>query len=108
VYLSPWAMVPDTVEYAEWKTGRRREGMLYGFFFFSFKLSVPFRAHRGTVLRSAATPRPGRRTGGAPRHKGAPHRHSGRIRGGGNGPHRAFSHNGGTEPSHGTARSTSE
>jgi GPH family glycoside/pentoside/hexuronide:cation symporter len=42
VYLSPWAMVPDTVEYAEWKTGRRREGMLYGFFFFSFKLSVAF------------------------------------------------------------------
>ncbi len=39
-YLSPWAMVPDTVEYAQWKTGRRREGMLYGFFFFSFKLSV--------------------------------------------------------------------
>ncbi|MCU0844913.1 MAG: MFS transporter [Spirochaetes bacterium] len=42
VYLSPWAMVPDTVEYAQWKTGRRQEGMLYGFFFFSFKLSVAF------------------------------------------------------------------
>lgn len=42
VYLSPWAMVPDTVEYAQWKTGRRHEGMLYGFFFFSFKLSVAF------------------------------------------------------------------
>jgi GPH family glycoside/pentoside/hexuronide:cation symporter len=35
-------MVPDTVEYAEWKTGRRHEGLLYGFFFFSYKLSVAF------------------------------------------------------------------
>ena len=42
LYLSPWAMVPDTVEYAEWKTGRRHEGLLYGFFFFSYKLSVAF------------------------------------------------------------------
>lgn len=39
-FLSPWAMIPDTVEYSEWKTGLRREGTLYGFFFFSFKLGT--------------------------------------------------------------------
>jgi len=38
VFLSPWSMIPDTVEYSEWKTGLRREGILYGCFFFCFKL----------------------------------------------------------------------
>ncbi len=53
VYLSPWAMVPDTVEYSEWKTGLRREGILYGFFYFSFKLSVAVPGLLvGTVLRA--------------------------------------------------------
>lgn len=42
IYLSPWAMVPDTVEYAEWKTGLRREGVLYGLFFFGQKLAAAF------------------------------------------------------------------
>ncbi len=37
IYLCPWAMIPDTVEYSEWKTGLRREGILYGAFFFCFK-----------------------------------------------------------------------
>jgi GPH family glycoside/pentoside/hexuronide:cation symporter len=37
-WLSPWSMIPDTVEYAEWKTGVRREGILYGIFYFVFKL----------------------------------------------------------------------
>lgn len=40
VFLSPWAMIPDTVEYSEWKTGLRREGIHYGFFQFAFKLSM--------------------------------------------------------------------
>lgn len=40
IYLSPWAMVPDTVEYSQWKTGLRREGILYGFFYFGQKLSA--------------------------------------------------------------------
>jgi GPH family glycoside/pentoside/hexuronide:cation symporter len=39
-YLSPWSMIPDTVEYSQWKTGLRREGTLYGVFYFSYKLSV--------------------------------------------------------------------
>jgi GPH family glycoside/pentoside/hexuronide:cation symporter len=38
VFLSPWSMVPDTVEYSELKTGIRREGILYGAFFFCFKV----------------------------------------------------------------------
>jgi len=36
-WLSPWSMIPDTVEYSEWKTGLRREGILYGLFYFVFK-----------------------------------------------------------------------
>lgn len=36
-WLSPWSMLPDTVEYAEWKTGTRNEGTLYGIFYFVFK-----------------------------------------------------------------------
>jgi GPH family glycoside/pentoside/hexuronide:cation symporter len=30
-YLIPWAMLPDVIEYDEWETGQRREGMYYGF-----------------------------------------------------------------------------
>ncbi len=41
-FLFPWAMVPDTVEYSEWKTGIRQEGFLYGFFVFGLKLSQAF------------------------------------------------------------------
>jgi len=36
-WLCPWAMVPDTVEYSEWKEGVRREGVIYGAFFFGQK-----------------------------------------------------------------------
>jgi len=36
-YQLPWAMIPDTVEYSQWKTGLRREGTLYGCYFFCFK-----------------------------------------------------------------------
>ena len=39
-WLSPWSMIPDTVEYAEWKTGVRPEGVLYGIFFFVTKLGT--------------------------------------------------------------------
>ena len=40
VYLHPWAMIPDTIDYSEWKTGFRREGLLYGFFYFAFKAAA--------------------------------------------------------------------
>jgi sugar (glycoside-pentoside-hexuronide) transporter len=38
VFLFPWAMVPDTVEYSEWMTGLRREGTIYGVYFLCFKI----------------------------------------------------------------------
>ncbi|MFD0050377.1 MFS transporter [Actinomycetes bacterium NPDC127524] len=34
-----WALVSDAVEYGEWKTGRRSEGVVYSFFTFFRKLS---------------------------------------------------------------------
>ncbi|MFA5064976.1 MAG: glycoside-pentoside-hexuronide (GPH):cation symporter [Dehalococcoidia bacterium] len=40
VYLSPWSMIPDTVEFSQWKTGLRREGILYGCFWVSFKIGA--------------------------------------------------------------------
>jgi len=42
IYLFPWAMIPDTVEYSIWRTGVRQEGFLYGFFTFGLKLSQAF------------------------------------------------------------------
>ncbi len=35
-----WALVPDTVEYGEWKTGKRTEGAIYTGFTFSRKISA--------------------------------------------------------------------
>ena len=40
LYLSPWSIMPDTVEYSQWKTGLRREGTLYGFFYFAQKVAA--------------------------------------------------------------------
>ncbi len=34
-----WALVSDAVEYGEWKTGKRSEGLVYSFFIFFRKLS---------------------------------------------------------------------
>ncbi len=39
-YLVPWAMLPDVIEQDELETGRRREGIFYGFFVFLQKLAV--------------------------------------------------------------------
>jgi GPH family glycoside/pentoside/hexuronide:cation symporter len=39
-WLSPWAIIPDTVEYSEWKLGIRQEGTLYGIFYFVFKFGA--------------------------------------------------------------------
>ncbi|MGI6616039.1 MAG: MFS transporter [Dethiobacteria bacterium] len=40
IYLSPWSMIPDTVEYSQWKFGARREGTIYGFFYFTHKVAA--------------------------------------------------------------------
>ncbi len=39
-YLIPNAMLPDTMEYDELRTGQRREGIFYGFFVFLQKTSL--------------------------------------------------------------------
>ncbi|MEM7538080.1 MAG: MFS transporter [Chloroflexota bacterium] len=33
-YLVPWSMMPDVIEFDEWETGQRREGIFYGFMVF--------------------------------------------------------------------------
>jgi len=30
IYFAYWGLLPDTVEYGEWKTGERAEGLLFG------------------------------------------------------------------------------
>jgi GPH family glycoside/pentoside/hexuronide:cation symporter len=40
IYVFPWSMVPSTIDYSEWKTGQRHEGLFYGFFYFSFKAAA--------------------------------------------------------------------
>jgi Na+/melibiose symporter-like transporter len=66
IYLRPWSMIPDTVEYSEWKTGLRREGILYGAFFFCFKagaalagalvgLGLDLSGYRANVAQTAET-----------------------------------------------------
>jgi GPH family glycoside/pentoside/hexuronide:cation symporter len=43
-WLSSWSMVPDTVEYSQWKTGLRREGLIYGAFMFCQKFPAALAA----------------------------------------------------------------
>lgn len=38
--LSIWSLVPDTVEYAQWRLGARTEGAQYGFYVFITKLGA--------------------------------------------------------------------
>ena len=40
VYVIPWSIVPDCIEYDELKTGMRREGTFYGFVTFAQKLAA--------------------------------------------------------------------
>lgn len=65
IYLCPWAMLPDTVEYSQWKLGLRREGILYGTYFFFNQLGGAVAGfllggglHRyGYVANAVQTPR---------------------------------------------------
>lgn len=38
--LAMWAMIPDSVEYGEWRTGVRGEGTIFGVFAFTLKSSL--------------------------------------------------------------------
>ncbi|WP_375392889.1 MFS transporter [uncultured Sphingomonas sp.] len=39
-YLSFWSMLPDTVEYGEWRTGERTEGVVFGLVLFAQKVAL--------------------------------------------------------------------
>jgi GPH family glycoside/pentoside/hexuronide:cation symporter len=39
-YLIPWSMMPDVIEFDEWETGNRREGIFYGFMVFMQKTTI--------------------------------------------------------------------
>lgn len=54
VYLVPNAMLPDTIELDELKTGKRREGVFYGFFVFLQKMALALATSVvGGVLQAA-------------------------------------------------------
>ncbi len=65
-YLIPWSMVPDVIEYDEWLTGQRREGIYYGFMVLLQKLGLGFAvflvgqslAAAGFIQRLAGEPFP--------------------------------------------------
>ena len=40
IYVIPWSVIPDCIEYDELKTGQRREGIFYGFVTFAQKLAA--------------------------------------------------------------------
>ena len=40
VYLVPWSMLPDVVDFDELTTGQRREGIFYGFVVFLQKIGI--------------------------------------------------------------------
>ncbi|MDX8047279.1 glycoside-pentoside-hexuronide (GPH):cation symporter [Gracilibacillus sp. S3-1-1] len=48
-----WAMVPDTVEYGEWKTGIRAEGLVYSTFIFTQKLGMALGGALSGIILSA-------------------------------------------------------
>ena len=39
-YLTFWAMIPDTVEFGQWRSGVRAEGMIFGFVSFIQKAAL--------------------------------------------------------------------
>mmetsp|Transcript_3272 Transcript_3272/g.6875 ORF Transcript_3272/g.6875 Transcript_3272/m.6875 type:complete len:504 (+) Transcript_3272:131-1642(+) len=53
VYLIPYSMLPDCIEYDEYITGRRREGIYVGFFGFLMKISVTFAIGGANLLLKA-------------------------------------------------------
>ena len=53
VYLIPYSMLPDCIEYDEYMTGRRREGIYVGFFGFLMKISVTLALGGANLLLKA-------------------------------------------------------
>ncbi|WP_163537972.1 glycoside-pentoside-hexuronide (GPH):cation symporter [Gracilibacillus sp. YIM 98692] len=48
-----WAMIPDTVEYGQWKTGIRAEGLVYSSFIFTQKLGMALGGALSGMILSA-------------------------------------------------------
>lgn len=40
IHLTYWSMLPDTVEYGEWRTGVRAESLVFGFAIFCQKTAL--------------------------------------------------------------------
>ncbi len=53
-YLIPNAMLPDVIEFDEWRTGQRREGIYYGFFVFLQKAALALSQFIAGQLLAAA------------------------------------------------------
>ncbi len=64
MHVMPWAIIPDAIEYGEWKTGERQEGMFYSLIMLAQKvassIAVPLALlvlqASGYVSNSAAQP----------------------------------------------------
>lgn len=50
--ITQWGMLPDTVEYGEWKSGHRSEGIPYAFFSFMQKAGMALAASFAAMLMS--------------------------------------------------------
>ena len=64
-YLVPWAMLPDVIELDELETGKRREGVYYGFFVLLQKLGLAlglFLVSQALSVAGYITPPPGATT----------------------------------------------
>ena len=40
MHVMPWAIIPDAIEYGEWKTGQRHEGMFYSLITLAQKIAT--------------------------------------------------------------------
>ncbi|MEM7801537.1 MAG: MFS transporter, partial [Chloroflexota bacterium] len=61
-FLIPWSLLPDVIDHDELQTGKRREGIFYGFFVFLQKMGIAIGLFvQGQVLEWAGyvTPEPG-------------------------------------------------
>jgi GPH family glycoside/pentoside/hexuronide:cation symporter len=57
--FASWAMLPDTIEYGQWKTGERTAGISYGIFGFCFKLGLGLGAGMTGLVLAGLNYQPG-------------------------------------------------
>ena len=56
MHVMPWAIIPDAIEYGEWKTGQRQEGMFYSLITLAQKVATSIAVPAGPTC-AAASPR---------------------------------------------------